>query len=451
MTDRLTYEDLALPNYLNTRRVFANLTVSDLARAAVLAPMNMLLVGNTGSGKTQLAKDIYNNWFGGNQKENGHGIFIRAHPDVDIYNEIFTELNMEKAQRVLTDNIESQIYLVDEINRAPPIAQNQFFGLGDGVMDYRGKAIKLGRHNYHMLLATANIGNGEFQGTFESDKALYNRLHVALDLDFDAFRPTEEDEYKLDRKKADPNVKEARIRDITDKLMLASQEVGALAEDVGLEALAALNYLRFGLRNCQRNTEKDKAWPMECQDCSFNQNGSAVCSFIRDPVRRTTESVRRYAAALQYLIQLKDPKEKINATDLIFKSFELTGAYQSLINPHILRTTYKGNNPKFMAEIMSKLREDYAKNQGYIMASLFEAERGKTLNVFFEDKKTGQIGNFEELPEKVKAKVQKIEPYSDSREIGMSWAHTFTLQAGQHYAEVAQKKAQEEQTQESKQ
>jgi len=54
------------------------------------------------------------------------------------------------------------------------------------------------------LLATANIGNGEFQGTFETDKALYNRLHVALDLDHSAFMPTREDKFYLDQRAADP-------------------------------------------------------------------------------------------------------------------------------------------------------------------------------------------------------------------------------------------------------
>ena len=66
----------------------------------------------------------------------------------------------------------------------PPVGQNQFFGLGDGTMDYSGRAIKIGREDYHILVATANIGNGEFSGTFNTDKALYNRAHIAIDFDF---------------------------------------------------------------------------------------------------------------------------------------------------------------------------------------------------------------------------------------------------------------------------
>lgn len=163
MADRLEYKELELPNYHNSRQVFAGLTVSDLAKAAVLSGLNMLLVGDTGTGKSQLASDIYHHYFGGNKAEGGQGVFIRAHPDIDIYNEIFTNLSIERRQRMLTDSLEASVFLVEEINRAPPIAQNQFFGLGDGRMDYQGRSIAIGKEGYHILIATANIGNENFQ------------------------------------------------------------------------------------------------------------------------------------------------------------------------------------------------------------------------------------------------------------------------------------------------
>ena len=49
-----------------------------MAIAAVLGGLNLLLVGDTGCGKTQLAKDIYNHYFGGNKKEGGNGVFMRG-------------------------------------------------------------------------------------------------------------------------------------------------------------------------------------------------------------------------------------------------------------------------------------------------------------------------------------------------------------------------------------
>src|SRR3989344_6681636 len=134
------------------------------------------------------------------ERERGHGVFIKAHSEVDIYNEIFTKINLEKAKRDLTNNIDALVYIVDELNRAPSVSQNQFFGLGDGTMDYQGRSIKIGKEGYKYLIATANIGNGEFKGTFNIDKGLHNRMHVTLDLDDRLLKPTTNDLMELDER-----------------------------------------------------------------------------------------------------------------------------------------------------------------------------------------------------------------------------------------------------------
>ena len=420
----LKYEDLELPIYTNTRIAFANLTVSDLVKAAVLAPLNILLVGDTGTGKTQLAKDIYNYYFGGNKNEGGEGVFIRVHPEVDIYNEIFTKLNIERATRELTENIDALIFVVDEINRAPPVAQNQFFGLGDGIMEYKGKAIKLGKEGYHLLIATANLGNGEFLGTFDTDKALYNRLHIAIDFDYEMFKPTFEDRFLLDTIEANPNIKEAKKRDISDKIIQASKEIANISKNLSLVEEAVINYLRFGLNNCRKNRgiSKEKGWQQHlqnCQDCKYNTKNNSLCSLIRAPYERTLNVVKRYAAALYYVAKLKDPNINIDAVDLMFKAFEIAGAYQFLLNPQILRQDYYEQNPKMMAEVVERLKDDFRKNEDFIITSLEEASKGKKAIRFFE--LNGSYGNYDELNDEAKKEVKPIDPYTNDREIGLEW------------------------------
>ncbi len=327
MTESLTYEDLALPNYVNSKPVFAGLTVSDLPKAAVLGGLNLMLVGNAGTGKTQLASDISQHYFGGNKAEGGHSVFMKANPDIDVYNEIFTELRIERARRELTDSIGALMFFVDELNRAPPVSQNQFFGLADKKMDYKGRAITLGKKGYNILVATANMGNGEFSGTFEPDKALLNRLHVALDLEHGPFQPTYQDRQHIRERKANPNVLSAPPRDLSNKIISAFEEIEQRTMDPGLETLAVLDYLETGLLNCQRYGMKDRVWPMGCQDCEHNKDANALCSMIAAPVTRTMEVVRKYATALSYLAKLKDPTIEVEPDDLVFKAFELTGAY----------------------------------------------------------------------------------------------------------------------------
>ncbi|MFA5887564.1 MAG: AAA family ATPase [Candidatus Nanoarchaeia archaeon] len=432
-----------LPTYLNTRTVVANLNVTDMAIAAVLGGLNLLLVGDTGCGKTQLAKDIYNYYFGGNKKENGNGVFMRGRPDLDVYNEIFTELNIERATRVLTDSIESVIYLVDELNRCPPVGQNQFFGLGDGTMDYNGRAIKIGKEGYHILVATANIGNGEFSGTFNTDKALYNRAHIAIDFDFAMYKPTLEDNVLLDAMfTANPNVKDSRKRDLTDRIIQASREIADIAKDPGRDILAVKNYLQFGLDNCMAAGCKEKKWPQSCQDCDKNKgkkkgsNGKeedtyGICSLVRAPVRRTINATIKYAASLYYLAKLKDPNVSIDGAELMFKAFEMTGAYQQILNPTILQMDYAGENPRMMSEVAGMLRRDFEENRFFINAKMeAELDKGKAITGFFRYKQNGvgKIGLYDDLDAPARKKTIKIEPFTDDRAVGMKWVEGFVEQ-----------------------
>ncbi len=425
MEEKLTYNELELPNYRNTRNVFANLDVSDVVKACVLAPVNLFIVGNPGTAKTLLTSDIQKIYFNGNKREQGYGVFIRANPEIDLYNEIFSELDIEHARRDLTDNIKALLFRVDEVNRAPTKAQNQFLALGDGDMDFKGRSIKLGRDGYLLLIATANIGNGKYTGTFNIDPALYDRLHVILDIDH--YSPTDEDNFKLDEEEANPRVKDAPKKDLTDKIIQASKEIGQATKNQGLEAIAVINYIRSGLSNCMLNASEGKTsmkgneWPIRCQDCSHNKGAEkAICSFIRNPSgRRITDSIKRYAEALEYIAKLKDPKKEIDPVDLMFKSFELVGAYKGLLNPNILRQEYRENNPLFMTETVEKLKVDFRKDEDYILSSIEQAQQGKKRVRFFRI--GNNIGDYDNLSSKAQEKYPVEEPYTNRRPIGLAW------------------------------
>jgi hypothetical protein len=422
--DRLEYRDLDLPNYVNTRQVYAGLDVSDLAKVAVLSGLNLMLVGDTGTGKSQLASDIYRTYFGGNKSEGGNGVFVRAHPDMDLYSEIFTELNIEKAKREMTDSLDSLVFFVDELNRAPPISQNQFFGLGDGKMDYKGSEIQIGKEGYHLLISTANIGNGEFTGTFETDKALLNRLHIALDLEYGAFKPTYEDVQGIRTREANPNVVTGEVKDISGRILRVNQEINELTTGQDLETMAVLNYLGFGLNNCQRFpiNGKDRVWPMACQDCDYNQDGEALCSKISSPTTRTLEVVRKFNVALKYLAKMKNPKIEIKPHESVFKAFEFSGAYQHLLNPTSLRENFN-HNPKLMAEVVQRLKEDYESNRDYLMTSIKMTEKGDNVTRFFTQ--GNQFGLYDNLSDKARERTSLVEPYTDKRAVGLNWVNNF--------------------------
>ncbi len=415
----LTYEDLKFPNYINNKLFFGNLTVSDAIAATVPAGLSLLLVGDAGCGKTQAASDIYYHLFGGNIADGGQGILIRAHPEVDIYNEIFTQINVQAGRRELTDNINALVYRVEELNRAPPVGQNQFFGLGDGDMDNKGRSISLGREGYHQCIATANLGNGEFSGTFKTDKAMYNRLHVAFDFSSQQYKPTDEDRFEMDERTANPNVKKTPPRDISELIIAAHKEIAQKTADKGIEATAVLHYLSFGLENCWEYEQKGKSWPRKCQGCQHNPTDDALCSLIREPVLRTLQATVLYAAALEYVAKLKDPAVNLDPVELMFKSFEMTGAYQFLLNPGILKQKYEDDVPAMMHAAVEELKKDFRVNEGYIFTAMEQAKEGRRIVNFFE--KDGQVGDYDSLGERAKRKISPIQPFTDKRLIGMGW------------------------------
>jgi len=405
--------------YLNTREVYAGLHVTDFAIAAILSGGKSIYIGDSGCGKSQLAHDFHNYYFGGNKADGSNGIWIRGRPELDIYSEIFTQLNIDKAARELTGNIDALIYIVDELNRCPPVAQNQFLPIGDGMMDYNGKSIELGIDGYIAAIATANIGNGEYKGTFESDEALYNRFSIAINFNSEMFKPTPEDEMFLDLiREANPNIKKSPVRDMSASIIKANQKIRKQSRDMGIEAIGVKNYLRFGLKNCQTNGEKEKGM-MHCQDCSKNTSGEALCSLIRQPQPRTLDTLSLYAASLYYLAKLKYPKPQVDAVELMFKTFELIGAYQNLLNPMVLSSNYSGNNSKMMADVVSKLKDDFRKNEDYILTGLSEAMNGKSINHFCEH--DGRLLDYSALNKGAKNNFTKISPFVDSREIGLRW------------------------------
>lgn len=415
----LTYGDLKLPTYVNNRPFFANLTVSDGIVAPVLAGLSLLLAGDAGCGKTQAASDIYHHLFGGNIADGGQGILIRATPEVDIYNEIFTQINVGAGRRELTENIKALLYRVEELGRAPPVGQNQFFGLGDGDMDHKGRSITLGRDGYHMCIATTNLGNGEFSGTFKTDKAMYNRLHVAFDFDYPNYKPTDEDRFEIDRRKADPNVKKVPPRDISELIIAAHKEIQQRTEDKGVEATAVLHYLSFGLENCWEYGQKGKSWPRKCQGCAKNPTDDALCSLIREPVTRTLQATVLYAAALEYIAKLKDPAAALDSVELMFKSFEMTGAYQFLLNHGVLKQKYEDDVPVMMHAVTEELKKDFRANEKYIFAAMEQAGEGRKVVSFFEQ--DGQVGNYDELNAKAQKSLSPIVPFTNQRQIGMEW------------------------------
>ncbi|MCD4759273.1 MoxR family ATPase [archaeon] len=422
------------PVYLNTRPVFNGLNVTDLAIAGVLAGIPVLLGGAPGTGKSQLGFDISRSIFGGAKKSGGDSVIIPVGPETDILDpsqKIYREFNIEEGKVVLSENVNASFHLIDEINRTHTINQNQFYSPLNGYISHQGQAFHMGGNDYDYvsLVVTANLGNGEFLGTFPMDPALENRIGVVIDFDYEHFKPTREDKILIDLlREANPKIVRAPLRDLSDKVIQASKEISDISINPGLEALAVINYLKFGLENCpgknpgEEPSEKGKIWPLVCQDCSRNTDGKYLCSLVKAPVIRTLQSMTKYASALHYLAKLKHPGQEIDTIDLMFKSFELSAAYQHVLNPGVLRQEYSDQNPNFMRDVAQRLKKDFTDNQDMILTTLDEALEGRKSTDYFEHDGEKSLG-YAKLKENVKTRVTKLDPFNDNRPVGLGWVN----------------------------
>ena len=427
------------PIYLNTRPVVAGLNVTDLAIAGVLGGLNMILAGKPGCGKSQLAHDIHNYYFGGNVSEhNGHAVSIRGYDGLDLYAEHYAMPQKSSDGQTEKFNlvpnmpvIRALFHHVDEINRCHGKAQNQFLAIGDGSLLLPGTpALRVGDETtgYHTGMATANMENGDFVGVYQMDPALLNRFIV---LDLNKLKPRQEDLCIMDHlNDSDANVKETpRQNGLVPLILQANAEIRNSTRNLGIEASAAIDYLTMGLANCRLLGEKDEELAFSpCQTCKYKDEGSelSICSQINPLPIRTKEALKKYVASLDYLAKLKNPNIKVNPADLVFKAFEFVGANQGILNPYIVNGKYAGRDSRMLVDISEKLKSDFVKNQDYICTAIEAArEEGREVKDFYQtdfQTEEGQISvDFSGLPEHLQEKVTKIESLHNDRPVGLGW------------------------------
>jgi hypothetical protein len=180
-------------------------TLADLLQVAILTGTHVLLKGDTGSGKTELARMVATAAFGDDW------FLLRLNPNLD--EQTFANLRLDRLQRMddgvegIRDCVEPADFLagpmlaLDEVNRTPAALTNILLGYLDGRIELKfGVKQNVGwaysgpdgtEQRYSLVMATMNEGSSDFHGAFELDRALARRFTLAVNVD--EFRPTAED------------------------------------------------------------------------------------------------------------------------------------------------------------------------------------------------------------------------------------------------------------------
>ncbi len=397
----LTYQDLELPYFVNSRRVGVigrtPLTVVDATSAAQLAKLNVFLAGRKGCGKSQLLRDVRDSRFG------SRGLIVEGRPDLKT-DQLFKIMNLKILREgattdeivELAQSVQYRFFGADEINRSPEVVQNEFLSIMNGEILHKGNPIPLG-NGFSVGIATGNLGNGEYVGTFKIDAALADRLHVFMDLDY--WKPTDDDMAVLDARKMDsPQVKRtANVRDISDKIIAAHNEI--VAAPTPHDTILIGRYLERALDYCKTfptaGNSKDnlrERWPTICTEKKCDLKDT-LCARVKSVGERTVEAARKFAKGLQYVAKLKDPTMTEDSVAAILIATKLMLPYANVLSPQFLREEGNFNNPSIAAknavEGMGKMRgleqtirdqfydKGDPKNPGPLTTALAYAQRGQ--------------------------------------------------------------------------
>ena len=393
--------------------------------------------------------------FSGRFSEGGKAFLTEANNDFQL-EPLFVKFNTQTGRKELIGTHTCLFYNIEEFNRAHPVVQNEFYSFGNGRLIMNGFNVPLGQDGYSCAFATGNDPrNQKSSGAFTTDEALLSRFGFVLNLDDPNYRVTEEDEYHLNKiKPANPGVlMSGAKRDISDKIIAANKEIVRASLDLGVEAEAVFAYLSRGLSTCpgymKSNKTKDKKtacrkkdidWPHDCESCvrkSSIDNKTPLCkkATFFDP--RVLNATRRYASALDYLARVKDPNANIDPAELVFTAFELTGAYQGVLNEKILELEFKNRNNTMMRQVVDALKSDFKRKQDFIIPMLETARQGGKIIAFYEvDSRNGKNILYanpeadkaireklsEGAPEKLVGKrISLDDAFTDNQDIPMSW------------------------------
>lgn len=340
-----TIEALEQGRYLNTREIHmgdVSFTARDiLVKAPLISGLNAYYVGGTGEGKTQLGHDLLS-------LAGGQACYANGRPDFEPA-ELLRQINLDNLRKAktdkelvhLTDNVRKNLFFVDELNRCPPIVQNYFFDFFDGKIIYDGKILKLGDGKYSVGFATGNLGDGEYVGVSDSDRALLDRLHLIIKLDHPDYRPTDGNLLELfmsGKKNPRADMPEQSKVNFQDVLALneefASRPVDLTLPALGLYFARGLDYLE----NVKGHSKKafDTRWPTIDGIRTDNDENKV---FPTSP--RAVFSAMGISSALEMIAEAKGKNP--NRVKLFLDSLRMIMPYSGVIAKPYLEQEHNGS------------------------------------------------------------------------------------------------------------
>ncbi len=347
-----------------------------LIKAPLIAGVNAYLVGGTGEGKTELANDLVG-YFGDS------ACYTMGRPDFEP-SELLKQVRLDKLKHVksdrelveLTENVSKNLFYVDELNRCPPIVQNYFFDFFDGKIVWNGKIRRLGTDGYTLGYATGNLGNGEYVGVSDSDRALLDRMHMIVKLDHPDFCTTERDDLEIFSRKKNPRASMPEGESITKEIIalhnaFGERQVPLLLPVLGVYLTKGLDYVEQTARHSKRAL--GPRWAQTEGVRTDNDENK-----IHPISKRAVFGAISLASSLEMIAQAKG--QEIDIANLFLDSLRLTVPYSGVIAPQFIDMEHDGDVYGAFDALLgtnSRNREEITQKVSSIEEACMLAEAGK--------------------------------------------------------------------------
>ncbi|MBI2507425.1 AAA family ATPase [Candidatus Woesearchaeota archaeon] len=351
--------------------------MSDMVDASLRGRLNTFLQGNTGSGKTQLVRDVMQ-YFG------DKSLFILGRNDMDT-RELFQQVNPEflkalKEQRdisgmrfkELTDKVNYHFIAVDELPNCVPAVRAQLFNLFDGFIEIDGKAYPIGS-GYSVGMATGNIGQQFTESSNELGRALKDRMHLIIDTDY--YRPQPIDTLDMLEADRNPRVNFGEKHEDKTKEIIESHK-NLRKREISDEKYILANYLIHGLDYLPdefggSKTALKSGWPNKLEGHALGSDEALIL-----PVSpRAAKSIITLSQALDSIVEEKGAEpDHFNS---MMTAFKFASAYSGILNQAIVMQNYDENPYKAMDAVIETTKTQFKQQEDKIIAGLDMAGRGK--------------------------------------------------------------------------
>jgi hypothetical protein len=344
----------------------------DMAEACLRGRLNLFLVGDTGSGKTQLARDMMAS-FGDN------AVYILGRNDMDT-RELFQQINLEKLRtaktsaevRELTDKINYHLAVVDELPNCVPAVRGQLFNLFDGFIEVNGKAYPIGR-GYSVGIAAGNLGQKFTESSNDLGRALKDRMHVIVDTDY--FAPQPSDTLEILAGNTNPRV-EFEHDGADESRAIIAKHGDLIARPVPFEKLILAGYLVQGLDYCNGGESKRKMkdrWPGAITNHAKGSDEALVLPLSI----RAAKSTIRLSQALDSIVQDRIEGVEISPLDSMLQAYKFVSAYSGVLNDASVDANYEGDKYKALDAVIQLTQAQVQQQEDIIRAGLEMARSGK--------------------------------------------------------------------------